>query len=139
MSLLRAFVDRLGGEVQVAVRRGSGRSERWETFTEAGETVTGCAPEPGAVALEIASGPRARLYFDEAELLRALRGAGEDGTEAWGRPMSDEEAAAAFMTVHLQESIATREPHPSGWWEYEVGGFTPTPPWEAFARRRRER
>ncbi|MDT0276375.1 hypothetical protein [Blastococcus goldschmidtiae] len=136
MSLLRAFVDKLGGEVQVAVRRGAGRSQHWETSTQVEETVTGFDPEQGVVELEFRSGQRARLHFHEAELLRLLGGAGADGTEVWGQPLSDEEAAARFLTIHLEESIATRESHPSGWWEYEHGRFTPVPPWEAFARRR---
>jgi hypothetical protein len=137
VDLLRRFVGELGGDVQVAVRRGSGRSEHWETSTEVTETVTGFAPEHGVVDLELRSGQRVRLHFGEAELLELLDGAGESGTQAWGEPLSDEEAAARFLRVYLDESIGTREAHPSGWWEYEDFGFVPVPPWEAFARRRR--
>jgi hypothetical protein len=135
-NLLRRFVGELGGEVQVSVRRGSGRSERWETSTELQETVRGFLPEKGVVELELRDGQTVRLHFDETHLVRLLDGAGADGTEAWGEPLSDEEAAARFLTVHLAESLATQEAHPSRWWEYENGFFRPAPPWEAFARRR---
>ncbi|WP_369252954.1 hypothetical protein [Geodermatophilus amargosae] len=134
--LLRRFVGELGGEVEVSVRRGSGRSERWETSTEIRETVTGFDPEQGVVELELRDGQTVRLHFDETQLVHLLDGAAADGTEAWGEPLSDEEAAARFLTVHLGESLATQEGHPSGWWEYEDGSFMPAPPWEAFARRR---
>lgn len=137
ISLLHVFVGKLGGEVQVAVRRGSGASARWETSTTIEETVTRFAPEDGVVELELVNGQPARLHFEGPELLSLLEEAGEDGSAAWGEGLSDEEAAARFLTVHLQESLATREPHPSGWWSYEPGGFTPEPPWDAAARRRR--
>ena len=134
--LLRRFVDELGGEVQVAVRRGSGRSERWETCTEVRETVLGFVPGQGVVDLELQDGRRVRLHFTEGELLRLLEAAAGQGEQVWGEPLEDEETAARLLSVHLDESLATRQPHPSGWWEYEDSGFTPSPPWEAFARRR---
>jgi hypothetical protein len=137
-SLLRRFVDKLGGEVEVAVRRGSGTSEHWETFTEIEEVVTGFFPDRGVVELELRSGQSALLHFDEAELLKLLTGADEDGLAVWGEPLSAEESAARFLTIYLQESIATQDAHPSGWWEYENYGFTPLPPWEAVARRRQQ-
>ena len=134
-SLLRGFVDKLGGEAQVAVRRGSGRSEQWESFTEIQETVTGLDPERGVVELELRDGQAVRLYFDETQLVHLLAVAGADGTEAWGERLSDEEAAARFLIVHLEESLATEPAHESGWWTYECGRFLPKPPWEAHRRR----
>jgi hypothetical protein len=80
----------------------------------------------------------ARLHFDEAGMLGFLRDIGEDAAEVWGYPMSDEEAAARFLTIHLDESIATREPHETGWWTWRPGGFDPIPPWEAHALRHQE-
>jgi hypothetical protein len=136
-SLLRRFVDALGGEVQVAVRRGSGRSERWETSTGIPMTVTRSDPGRGVVEVDLRSGGQLRLHLPEGALLDLLDGAGASGSEAWGQPLSDEEAATRFLTIHLDESVATREAHPSGWWEYEAGSFVPLPPWEAAARRRR--
>jgi len=132
--LLRRFVDKLGGEVHVAVRLGSGKSEYWESFTEIEEVVTGFFPERGVVELELQNGQPVRLHFDEAELLDLLDGAGEDGYAVWGEPLPDEESAARFLIIYLQESLATREAHPSGWWEYEECGFMPLPPRESFAR-----
>ena len=134
-SLLRRFVDKLGGEVQVAVRRGSGRSEHWESFTEIQETVTGFDPEQGVVELELRDGQAVRLHFDETQLVHLLEGAGADGTEASGEPLADEEAAARFLIVHLEESLAADLAHESGWWTYEGAGFLPKPPWEAHQRR----
>jgi hypothetical protein len=134
-SLLRRFVDKLGGEVQVAVRRGSGRSEQWESFTEVQETVTGFDPERGVVELELRDGQAVRLHFDETQLVHLLKGAGADGTEAWGEPLSDEEAAARFLIVHLEESLAADPAHESGWWTYKGARFLPEPPSEAHQRR----
>jgi hypothetical protein len=134
-SLLRRFVDKLGGEVQVAVRRGSGRSEHWESFTEVQETVTGFDAEQGVVELERRDAQAVRLHFDETQLLNLLEGAGADGTAAWGEPLSDEEAAARFLTVHLEESLAWDSAHESGWWTYEGARFLPEPPWETHQRR----
>lgn len=135
-SVLRRFVDKLGGEVQVAVRRGSGRSERWESSTEITETVTGFDPEHGVVELELRDGRTVRLHFDETHLVHLLEGAGADGTEAWGEPLSDEEAAARFLVVHLDEALAVDPSDHPGRWTYEGAKFLPEPPWEAHQRRR---
>jgi len=43
---------------------------------------------------------------------------------------------ARYGAVHLEESLATREPHGSGCWTYRAGFFHPEPPWEAHRRRR---
>lgn len=134
-SLLRRFVDKLGGEIQVAVRRGSGRSEHWESFTEVAETVTGFDLEQGVVELELRNGRAMRLHLDETQLVQLLEGAGADGTEAWGEPLSDEEAAARFLIVHLEESLAADPAHESSWRTYEDARFLPKPPWEAHQRR----
>jgi hypothetical protein len=91
--------------------------------------VTELLPEQGIV--EVRHGDQvARLHFDEVELLAFLPHAGRDAEEVWGYPLSDEEAAARFLSIHLDESLATREPHESGWWTYRAGGFDPAPPWE---------
>jgi hypothetical protein len=135
-SVLRRFVDKLGGEVGPAAQRGCGRSESGETDTELQEVVTGFLPDLGVLELELRSGQSIRLHFDEAELLTLLSGAGEDGLAVWGESLSAEESAARLLTVYLEESTATRQAPPSGWWEYEKHGFTPLPPWEAFSRRR---
>ncbi len=99
--------------------------------------VTGFDPEQSVVELELRDGQAVRLHFDETQLVHLLEEAGTDGTEVvWGEPLSDEETAARLLIVHLEESLATQEAHPSGWWEYEDGFFRPAPPWEAFARSR---
>jgi hypothetical protein len=90
------------------------------------------------VDLGLRDGQSVQLHFNETELLRLLEGAGLDARAVWGEPLPDEEAAARFLIVHLEESLATQEAHPSGWWEYEHGFFTPGPPWEAFTRSRHE-
>jgi hypothetical protein len=91
-------------------------------------------PEQGIVAIRHGD-QVARLHFDEAELLGVIDLAGDEGSEAWGTPLSDEVAAARFLSIHLDESLATREPHETGWWTYRAGGFEPVPPWEAHTRR----
>ena len=99
--------------------------------------VTGLRPEDGIVELRHGD-TLARLHFDEAVMLAFIADAGEVAEEVWGYPLADEEAAARFLTIHLDESLATREPHESGWWSYRLGGFDPIPPWEGHARRRQE-
>jgi len=75
---------------------------------------------------------RIRLSIDEAELQVLLA----DAARASGWPeVPAEENAAALMLVHLDESLATREPHESGWWSYLNGFFHPLPPWEAHRQR----
>lgn len=135
VSLLRHFVDKLGGDVRVSVRRGSGRSEHWESFTEIRETVTGLDAERGVVELEVRNGQAVRLHFGDTQLVHLLEGAGAGGTEVWGEPWSDEEAAARFLVVHLEESLAADPAHESGWLTYEGDRFLPEPPWEAHQRR----
>jgi hypothetical protein len=99
--------------------------------------VTGLQPEDGIVELRHGDTP-ARLHFDEAVMLAFIAEAGEVAEGVWGSPMSDEEAAARFLSIHLDESLATREPHESGWWTYRPGGFDPIPPWEGHARRHQQ-
>ena len=101
-----------------------------ETVTQQHAEVIELRPEEGILAVRHGQSV-ARLLFDEAEVLAFLRDAGEIGEEVWGYPMSDEEAAARFLSIHLDECIATREPHESGWWTYRAGGFDPIPPWES--------
>jgi hypothetical protein len=76
-----------------------------------------------------------RLQLDGDEIDALIPGA----SEAWGSEISDEEGAARLLTVHLDESLATRQPHESGWWTYTAGFFEPLPPWEAHARRQKSR
>ena len=99
--------------------------------------VTELRPEEGILAVRHGDS-EARLHFDEAEMLASITDAGQEGEAAWGYPMSDEEAAARFLSIHLDESLATREPHESGWWSHRGGGFDPIPPWEAHTLRHQE-
>lgn len=135
-ALLHRFAGLLGGEVQVSVRRGSGPTDRCETRSEVREVVTAVVPEEGVVRLEVRGVPL-QLHLAEDVLLERLEGAGAEGTEVWGTSLSDEEAAARFLAVHLDESLGASGPSPSGWWSCDGGRFVPLPPWEAHARRRR--
>ena len=99
--------------------------------------VTGLQPEDGIVELRHGE-TLARLHFDEADMVAFITEAGQEAEAAWGHPLSDEEAAARFLTIHLDESLATREPSESGWWTYRAGAFHPIPPWEAHAQRHQE-
>ena len=99
--------------------------------------VTELRPENGIVVLRHGDS-LARLHFDEAVMLAFIAEAGRDTEEVWGSALPDEEAAARFLSIHLDESLATREPHESGWWTYRPGGFDPIPPWEGHAARHQQ-
>jgi hypothetical protein len=134
VAVLRLLAEMESGEEIETRFLGGGRTE---TVSRRHAEVTELRPEEGILAVRHGD-TVARLHFDEAVLLEFIDGAGEDGADAWGEPLSDEVAAARFLSVHLDESLATREPHESGWWTYRPGGFDPVPPWEAHARRRQE-
>ena len=99
--------------------------------------VTELRPEEGVLGIRHGD-TVTRLHFDEAGMIAFLSDAGEWSADVWGERLSDEEAAARFLTIHLDESIATRQPHETGWWTWRPGGFDPIPPWEAHARRHQE-
>jgi hypothetical protein len=100
---------------------------------ERGEVI---AVRPDEGYLEICRDGRvARLQLPESELLALLADA--DGLDSvWGKDVPSVDGAARYAATHLDESLATREPHPSGWWTYRSGFFHPEPPWEAHRRRR---
>ena len=56
------------------------------------------------------------------------------GEHPWEDGIDAGEALARLMTVHLDESLATRTRHETGWWSYDGGGFEPVPPWEVPQR-----
>jgi hypothetical protein len=114
----------------VAVLRLLAEIESGEEHAEVVELI----PEKGILAVRHGD-QVARLHFDETELLGFIDGAGEEGSEVWGTPLSDEVAAARFLSIHLDESLAAREPHETGWWTHRAGRFEPVPPWEAHTRR----
>jgi hypothetical protein len=99
------------------------------------EVVENFSLEAGTLDLVRPTG-RCRLSVDEAELRPLIA----DSARAFPTPeFTVEQNAAALMLVHLDESLATREPHESGWWTYRFGFFHPLPPWEAHRLRRVER
>jgi hypothetical protein len=95
------------------------------------------AVRPAEGYLEVKHGDRVdRLRLPETELLALLDDADRARTP-WGEGVAPVEGAARLASVHLDESLATREPHPSGWWTYRGGFFHPVPPWEGRAQRAR--
>lgn len=80
----------------------------------------------------VVDGRAHRLWIDPAMLDPS-----EDPELIWGPGVSGLESAARLLTVHWDESLATREPHPTGWWTHRGGGFDPEPPWETHRTRRR--
>jgi hypothetical protein len=72
----------------------------------------------------------ARLHLPEDPLLALLDDV-ETLRAVWGDGVPDVDGAARLVSVHLDESLATRAAHPTGWWTYRLGGFDPVPPWEA--------
>ena len=134
VAVLRLLAEIEGGDEVETMFLGGGRTE---TATRRHAEVTELRPEDGVLAVRHGE-TVARLHFDEATLLGFIDGAGGEGSAAWGERLSYEVAAARFLSVHLDESLATREPHESGWWTYGDGGFDPVPPWEAHARHAQE-
>ena len=100
-------------------------------LVSAQHTVVEVAPERGLVVLD-SGGHRHQLHFDEHDLLALLDHEGGAGAVFPDVPAL--ESAARLVSVHLDESLATRAPHPTGRWSYRSGGFDPIPPWEAFGR-----
>ena len=124
--LLRRLVEIETGESVVTTYLGGGRTE---TERRPHATVAEFHPERGVVLIEH-DGDLARLQLDEAELLTVLTEAARDASAAWGEGVPHEEAAARFLSVWLDECLATREAHPSGWWTLRNCWFHPLPPWE---------
>ncbi len=98
------------------------------------EQVENFSLDPGGLDLVRPTG-RVRLSIPEAQLHALLAGSPLDP----GQGISAEENAAALMRIHLDESLATRDAHESGWWTYLDGFFHPVPPWEAREHRRHGR
>ena len=70
-----------------------------------------------------------RLYLPRALVTDVLRHMEEHRDDPWG-DVEPVEAVARLMCIHLDESLATRTPHESGWWSYDGSFFDPVPPWE---------
>ena len=90
---------------------------------------------PAAVVVLVRDGAQHRLHLPRAVLAEALRQVARPGGDPFGGDLAPVEACARLMTVHLDESLATREANESGWWSYDGGFFEPEPPWEAHRRR----
>jgi hypothetical protein len=134
VAVIRLLAELEGGDEVETTVLGDGRTE---TVTRRHAEVVELRPEDGVLVVRHGDDV-ARLHLGEAELLAFIDGAGDEGEAVWGEPLTDEVAAARFLSIHLDESLGTRDPHESGWWRYRPGGFDPVPPWEAGARRRRE-
>lgn len=92
--------------------------------------VTDCSPDRARMTVE-KDGVTSVLHVDERDLVRSLEGADDLGEQVWGEALPAVESVARLMTVHLDESLATRDPHPTRRWSYRRSGFDPLPPWEA--------
>jgi hypothetical protein len=122
-SLLRLFAEKIASSEEVIYpASGVNRTVR-RTYA----IVTNCEAQSGIVELE-RLGDLVRLTFSENELLALLDGAGEDSLKVWGESLSDEEAAARFLSMYLMESLDTREPAASDWWKFDGHGFRPGRP-----------
>ena len=100
-------------------------------LVSAEHTVVEVVPERGLVVVD-SGGQRHRLHLEEQRLLALVES--QEGRGAAFPEVSALEGAARLVSVHLDESLATRQPHPTGRWSYRGGGFDPVPPWEAFGR-----
>lgn len=72
----------------------------------------------------IKDGHRLCLHFSEKELQRSLQDGHEDALIVWGPEVTVEESLARFMTIHLEESLATApDESVDGRWTYTRGFF----------------
>lgn len=92
-------------------------------------TVLELDPGPAALVLVVGDAEH-RLYLPRPLLEAELRHMEQHGDHPWGGVLEPVEAVARLMSIHLDESLATRTPHESGWWSYGGGFFEPEPPWE---------
>ena len=68
-------------------------------------------------------GHRFQLLFSTSQLERSLRDGQEDALIVWGPGVTVEESLARFMTIHLDESLATAtDANIDGRWRY-TGSF----------------
>ena len=82
-------------------------------------------------ALVLSSGETEhRLYLPRPLVGDVLQHMEQHHDDPWG-DVEPVEAVARLMCIHLDESLATRTPHESGWWSYDGSFFDPVPPWEA--------
>ena len=87
--------------------------------------VLDCSPRQGIIVIR--QGDTVHLlHFDREALAQDLD---TDEPGFWGPGVDRVESVARFMTLHLDESLATRGPHASGRWTYSGGFFEPRPPW----------
>src|SRR3954468_4172666 len=88
---------------------------------ESGEVSEILALRPGEGYLEVRHDDRvARLHLPEDPLLALLDDV-ESLRAVWGDGVCDVDGAARLVSVHLDESLATRAAHPTGWWTYRLG------------------
>ena len=92
------------------------------------------ADPASATVVVVRDGVQHRLHLPRTVLAEALRQAEQPGGHPFGGDLPPVEACARLVVVHLDESLATREAHESGWWSYDGGFFQPQPPWEAHRR-----
>jgi len=95
-----------------------------DLLVRGGERVEDVALDAGRLDLVRTTG-RVRLLIEEGELQELVA---DSATLDPGQGISPEENAATLLLIHLGESLATREPHESGWWTYREGFFHSGPP-----------
>jgi hypothetical protein len=97
-----------------------------------GDVVVALDPRAASLTL-VRAGTEHRLHLPRHVLADGLADM-ERGEHPWEEGLPAQEALARLMTVHLDESFATRARHETGWWSYDGGFFEPWPPWEAPRR-----
>jgi hypothetical protein len=81
-------------------------------------------PDAGEISIEY-EGQECELEFDEKVLLRVLENDEQLGIDLWGGVLPRGEAVARLASVHLQESLETRDPGPRRRWRYDGVFFEP--------------
>lgn len=81
-------------------------------------------PDAGEISIEY-EGQECELEFDEKVLLRVLENDEQLGIDLWGGVLPRGEAVARLASVHLQESLETRDPGPRRRWCYDGAFFEP--------------
>jgi hypothetical protein len=83
-----------------------------------------CRPAAGEISIEY-RGREHVLQFDEKVLLHVLEDDEQLGIDLWCEGLPRGEAVARLASVHLEESLETRDPGPRRRWRYDGSFFHP--------------
>jgi hypothetical protein len=84
------------------------------------------AADPASGRFEISDGRNVQtLLVSDDELEALVEVAGEDSVELWGEELAPVESATRLISIHLMESLETRDVGIPRQWVYADGRFSP--------------